>query len=292
MIRRYTIDEFVKSLNVNIPDDAKFLKLKKEVSPYQSHIPIRYAYERGILLYSLIAKFKPKKILEIGTLHGFSALCMAWAATDYNIDATIYTIEPDSLDKKIKFTDENGYSTLLSTRDNWKRIAPSGWISKIKPIQGFSTEVLRTYQFPKIEFVLMEGSQHYIAAKSDFYSLLKWLDDDFRILIASYTPQEKEHVTQFIDEEIVPNFDVNLIETNFREYQNLFHNSNPTNNYQALCFIENSKCKNPISKAFPHKTVSELLAQDKKLLKRWKLRRKLNQKIPLFNKIKFSKFKF
>ncbi len=100
----------------------------------------------------------------------------------------------------MSFTDENGHPVLCSIKDNWKRIAPSSWISKIKSIQGFSTEVLETYQFPKIEFVWMEGSQHYLAAKSDFYSLLKLLDDDFKILITSYTPEEKNHVTQFIEE--------------------------------------------------------------------------------------------
>jgi predicted O-methyltransferase YrrM len=98
MENNYTIKEFVKSLNVDVPDGAKFLKLQKELTAYSSDIPIHY--ERGMLFYSLIAKFKPKVILEIGTFHGFSALCMAWAATDHNIDATIYTIEPNSLDKK------------------------------------------------------------------------------------------------------------------------------------------------------------------------------------------------
>lgn len=275
-----------------MPDDAKFLKLRKELTahPHPSDVSIRYAYERGMLLYSLIAKFKPKVILDIGTHYGFSALCMAWAATDHNIDATIYTIEPNSLDEKIDFTDDNGHPISLTIKENWERIAPYDWISKIKPIQGFSTEVLAIQQFPKIEFVLMEGSQHYHAAKSDFYSLLKLLDDDFKILMASYTPHEKEHVTQFIDEEIIPNFNTIFIETDFREYKKLFHDH--TDYYQALCFIENSKAKYPLSEAFPQKTVSKLLAKDKKLLKRWKFRRKLNQKIPLFNKIKFSKFKF
>jgi len=45
--------------------------------------------------------------------------------------------------------------------------------------------------------------------------LIKLLDEDFKILITAYTPQEKEHVTRFIDEEIMPNFDVNFIETDF-----------------------------------------------------------------------------
>jgi hypothetical protein len=135
----------------------------------------------------------------------------------------------------------------------------------------------------------MEGSQHYHAAKSDFYSLLKWLDDDFKILIASYTPHEKEHVTQFIDEEIIPNFNTTFIETEF-EYPKILNIH--TDYYQSLCFVENYKAKKPVSESFPQKTVSELLVKNKKLLKRWKFRRKLNQKIPLLNKIKFSKFKF
>jgi len=74
--RNYTIDEFIKSLNVQIPNDEKFLKLRKDVLPHPSNDPIHYAYEREMLLYAIIAKFKPKNILEIGTAHDFSALSM------------------------------------------------------------------------------------------------------------------------------------------------------------------------------------------------------------------------
>ena len=87
------IDQFINSLNVQIPSNEKFLQLAYifPISPSysktiaKSKYPI-INYERGILLYSLIAKYRPKNVLEIGTAEGYSALCMAWAMTDYNIN--------------------------------------------------------------------------------------------------------------------------------------------------------------------------------------------------------------
>ena len=97
------IDQFINSLNVQIPPKEKFLQLARIFPIYpefESDPTINY--ERGILLYSLIAKYRPKNVLEIGTAEGYSTLCMAWAMTDYNINGRIFTIDPKPFDVPIK----------------------------------------------------------------------------------------------------------------------------------------------------------------------------------------------
>jgi len=85
------IDQFTNSLNVQVPSKEKFLQLSHifPIYPKMESNPI-INYERGILLYSLIAKYKPKNVLEFGTAEGYSALCMAWAMVDYDIRDELY----------------------------------------------------------------------------------------------------------------------------------------------------------------------------------------------------------
>ena len=64
----------------------KFLQLNRVFPISEKSKIMTINYERGILLYSLIAKYRPKNVLEIGTAEGYSALCMAWAMTDCKIN--------------------------------------------------------------------------------------------------------------------------------------------------------------------------------------------------------------
>ena len=96
------IEQFINSLNVQTPSKEKFRQLTHifPIYPELESNPI-VNYERGILLYSLIAKFRPKNVLEIGMAEGYSTLCMAWAMTDYNINGRIFTIDPKPFDVPI-----------------------------------------------------------------------------------------------------------------------------------------------------------------------------------------------
>ena len=72
-------------------------------------------YERGILIYSLIKKYKLKSYLEIGFGRGYSCMCAALAMHE-NGEGTIMTIDP-ALDPKF-------LETLSST-------LPKEWFEKI-----------------------------------------------------------------------------------------------------------------------------------------------------------------
>ena len=71
--------EFIEKLKVVIPSEEEFQKLGDVTALFRTekHNFIRLNYERGMLLYALVAKYKPKNILEYGTASGYATLCMA-----------------------------------------------------------------------------------------------------------------------------------------------------------------------------------------------------------------------
>ena len=56
---------------------------------------IQLNYERGLLLYALISKFKPKNILEIGAGYGTNLLFFK------NIGKEVFGLEPSKISTKI-----------------------------------------------------------------------------------------------------------------------------------------------------------------------------------------------
>jgi len=102
-MKETSIEEFIQKLGVKIPEKGEFLQLSRivPINPKRSENFI-INFERGMLLYALIAKLQPKTVLEIGTAEGYSALCMAWAMSDYKINGNIFTVDPKSHHQKIE----------------------------------------------------------------------------------------------------------------------------------------------------------------------------------------------
>ena len=97
-------NSFIKSLEVDIPSYDQFSELGDLTSLHvdtqgQFH---RLNYERGMILYAIIAKYKPKAVLEFGTGRGYGCLCMAWAMHNFDILGKIFTIDSQPQNKKIK----------------------------------------------------------------------------------------------------------------------------------------------------------------------------------------------
>jgi hypothetical protein len=288
-MRLSNIKSFIKSLEITVPDDKEFLKLSELTPMYSDNVEAhRINYERGILLYALIAKYKPQNVLEIGTAKGYSTLCMAWAMHDYDIPGTIYAIDP-ALDTKfeIKINDE---IDILTTPQLWKKIAPSEWISKIKPMVGYSGEIMHKHKFPQIDFAYIDGHHVYKAVEHDFYAFLKISSEDFRILFDDYALSDG--VTNFIDNDVSKNFDGLLIKTDtehsFKELN--FDLNSKFNVYHAMCWFESNSLKKPLQQVYPIHEINNILKKYRKFEKRWIFRQKINQKIPMLKNIKFSKF--
>ena len=287
------IDEFIDSLNVQIPSKEKFLQLTR-IFPISQKTKIKIInYERGILLYSLIAKYKPKNVLEIGTAEGYSALCMAWAMTDYDINGRIFTIDPKPFDVPIKREitwEENPKheSIMLSTKELWNKFANKEWIKKIEVLTGFSGEILqkKTKEFPKMDMGFIDGHHTYEAVIHDFYAFLQTASENFSLLFDDYSYHVDVNVSKAINEEIVPNFDVTQIITNAKQ-QRKEANRLALTHELGMCWIESRSLKKPLREIFPKSKSAQIINDYLKWEKRWKLRKNLNSKIPLLGRFRF-----
>jgi len=292
------IDQFINSLNVQIPSNEKFLQLAYifPISPSysktiaKSKYPV-INYERGILLYSLIAKYRPKNVLEIGTAEGYSALCMAWAMTDYNINGRIFTIDPKPFDvpveRKITWEENPKHNTvMLSTKELWNKFADKEWIKKIEVLTGFSGEILqkKTKEFPKMDMGFIDGHHKYEAVLHDFYAFLRTASENFYLLFDDYIPNETADVTQVIDEEVIPNFDVTLIKTNAKQQRKELH---ATENELDMCWMKSSSLKKSLQEIYPKSRSEQIINKYLKWEKHWKRRKYLNTKIPLLGRFRF-----
>ena len=283
------IKSFIKSLEITVPDDKEFLKLSKLTPMYSDNVEAHgINYERGILLYALIAKYKPQNVLEIGTAKGYSTLCMAWAMHDHNIPGTIYTIDP-ALNTKFEINIDNKIDTL-TTPKLWEQVAPSEWISKIKPLAGYSGEIMNKHKFPKIDFAYIDGHHVYEAVEHDFYAFLKISSDNFRILFDDYALSDG--VTNFIDNDVSKNFDGVLIKTDTENtYKELGLDLNSKFDvYHAMCWFQSNSLKKPLQHVYPIYKINNVINRYRKFEKRWIFRQKINQKIPMLKNIKFSRY--
>ena len=135
------IGEFTAKKNRNPDSD-----LYKSVGAY-----FRPNYERGILIYSIIKKYKIKSYLEIGFGRGYSCMCAALAMHE-NGEGSIMSIDP-ALDSK-----------FLESLSN---IFPKEWFEKIKFIKGTSQEYLATSS-EEFDFIYIDGDHRYQAVKKDW----------------------------------------------------------------------------------------------------------------------------
>ena len=288
------IEQFIDSLDVKTPSKEKFLELAHifPISPQLNFAKQITNYERGVLLYSLIAKYKPKNVLEIGTAEGYSTLCMAWAMTDYNINGKIFTIDPKPFDvpveRNVTWEDNPKHDTvMLSRRELWNKFANKEWIEKIEVLTGFSGEVLqKNTKLPKMDMGFIDGSHAYTVVVHDFYAFLEVASENFHLLFDDYVPNENDGVTKAIDEEVAPNFDIALIQTNAKEQRK---ESGESPDELCICWLDSESLKKPLREIYPKSKSEQIINKYLKWEKRWKLRKNLNSKIPLLNRFKFSR---
>lgn len=148
-------------------------------------------YERGILIYGLIRKYKLTSYLEIGFGRGYSALCAAKAMHDNGTPGHVFTVD-------IKFEQKQF--------DIIKQIMPGEWLNRIVAVQGDSKEVLKEVfeKQPQFDFVYIDGDHRAEAVKAD-WELLKdrWtnfcLFDDYHLPTKSETDIECARVIDAID---------------------------------------------------------------------------------------------
>ena len=107
---------------------------------------------KGKIISDIIKRYKPTKILEIGTLHGYSAILMVNLLFD---DGKLITIE---IDKNLADIAR-------------KNIAKAGLSDKIEVISGNALEVIPTLTGYKFDLIFLD------AAKSEYLQYLRLLEE-------------------------------------------------------------------------------------------------------------------
>lgn len=108
--------------------------------------------ERGLLIYSLIKKYKLNSYLEIGFGRGYSALCAAMAFSELGNDGKVMVIEPS--------IDDNFMHAISN-------IFPQEWLSRIQIARGKSEDVLPQLQ-DHYDLVYIDGDHTSAAVRSDW----------------------------------------------------------------------------------------------------------------------------
>lgn len=290
-MKKTNFKRIIDSLGVKLPDLDKFNLLGDMTSlwvdEHGGFIPLNY--ERGPLLYALIAKYRPETVLEFGTAKGYSTLSMAWAMEDFDIPGTIYTVDIIPTSKKQKVPINRGNKpelSFMSVDEIWDEIAPSSWIQKIKPLTGFSADIMRKTELPKIDFAYIDGAHFYEGVQHDFFAFLEKANDRFGVLFDDYIEREQYGVKRFIDDDISKYFDVTLIDTDAQRYFTRYTGSD-----YGMCWIDSDSIKKPIKEICNENNVKIILDKYYRFEKRLAMRYKINQKIPFMSGIKFNIFK-
>ncbi len=288
------VNDFLNSINSEKLNLNEFWRLGDATSLSEETHGQRLAFSRGPLLYALISYLKPKKILEFGTGGGYSALCMAKALDDHNIDSHIYTIDrvgnEEKIDRFFKLpNDTYPQKKKISNKEIWKLSAKDSWINKITPIAGYSGVVMDEIKVNNFDFCYIDGVHSYDGTKHDFFSFLNIASKKFSILFDDYIERDFYGVKEFVDAEIKPFFDLSLIETDpdkkLRQFQK------KSSDYGMIYLTHTDPEILPLE-YYDEKLIQSFLSSYRLSDRRVRSNRyKLEQKMPFIKNIKFKFWK-
>ena len=153
--------------------------------------------EHGLLLYKLLTSKQsncsrhPILSLDVGTARGFSAITMARAILDANIQGRIYTIdiidqhEPRDWHVAKQQRDEPLAGVQIARSNIWRQ-----WYEEeakvISPITGRSSEVLKSWNHGDIAFAFIDGDHRYHVVKADLEMLDTLMAEGGQIVLDDY----------------------------------------------------------------------------------------------------------
>jgi hypothetical protein len=155
-------------------------KMRDQNDPLFSKVGafFRPNYERAILIYSLIKKYKLRSYLEIGFGRGLSAIAAAKAMHDLGNDGKVFSID-------IKF-DENQLKLM-------QQVFPQEWLQRLTLVNGSSQEMLPQVfsQVPNFDFIYVDGDHRAPAVQADWDATKeKW--NNFLLFDDYHLPTKKE----------------------------------------------------------------------------------------------------
>jgi len=181
------------------------LRRKSDGTYYLSNL------RRGDLLYALIARLRPRVVLEIGTGRGYGALCMAMAAVDTGTDTTIISVDqiPPQVEQDWPIDEGDGPTTVRrSVRQVWSQL-PEVWTRRITLRTGSSTDVMREWladpHAPTVDFAFIDGGHDFWTARHDVMTaLMAGRGASVSLLLDDYGGVQGKAVRRFVDGTLAP----------------------------------------------------------------------------------------
>lgn len=150
--------------------------------------------EHGLLLYKLVRALETDNshtVLDIGTARGFSAITMARALIDANLEGKVLTVDVIDHQSRLKWHVEKQdskdplVSMYISRAEVWGR-----WFSEeaglVTAISGKSQEVLVNWGFGSIDVAFIDGEHTYEAVKRDLALLDNLMTPEGVIVLDDY----------------------------------------------------------------------------------------------------------
>lgn len=152
----------VEELSLGDFDQVGEFTAKKKRDPgtelYKKHgCFFRPNYERGLLIYGLIRRFKIESYLEIGFGRGYSAFCAIKAMHDHGINGRVMTVEPSINEEFVK-----GLSQVF----------PQEWFKSLDVVKGTSDQYFEHIDanepMRKFDLIYIDGDHRFEQVKRDW----------------------------------------------------------------------------------------------------------------------------
>lgn len=192
--RALDAEVFLARLAVTVPPldtfrplaDLTALRRAADGTYYESN------YERGRLLYALVAARRPSNILEFGTGRGFGALSMARALVELGLPGRVLTVDlvPPTRRSEWAFRIDGMPRTKTWSRAAfWEAHVPLAWRERVVSLTGRSRDVVRRWTvrgLPSIELAFVDGGHDFDTAVHDLSAACRLAGDRLGILADDY----------------------------------------------------------------------------------------------------------
>ena len=271
-MRTTSVSQKILALNCSLPGQEWFNRVGDLTALRGSEANgfYRSNYDRGPLLYSLIAAHRPTTVLEFGTGRGYGTACMARAMVDHAIDGQIFTVDVLAFSDPQTWPIDRGSGPAvetLSAEDVWDRYFETAWLDRITRLTGDSGIVVDEWEqsdLPKPDFGFIDAGHRYEEVRHDFYTFLSVCASHPVILFDDYSTRHDFGVKRLIDSEVIPVFDIELIRTEWRS-------DDPTGKdgkeLQGMALIESLNAQNAVPWEPSSETVKRQLISSRRRLR-------------------------